>query len=205
LLSNFHLLRFVSLFIIRNNETYLTKTLTYMKTNSTLVPQFLLFGLAALLSTKSMAQDIPPVKTFPEIKGYMGIVNPIYTFSNSGNTVNFQNYYLFGMPCGINMWKTEKFGLSLEFSPFIKANNQESSMSYFLFHPGAMIRLGKGFTFIARAAFQTNGRYGFTPIISKVIIREKDWNLFGSFLLPARFGNGADASLTTSIMFGIGF
>lgn len=48
---------------------------------------------------------------YPEIKGYIGIVHPLYTISSEGNSSNFDGYYLVGLPCGINIWKSKKFGV----------------------------------------------------------------------------------------------
>jgi len=178
-----------------------------MKTKPLLPKQLALLIMVLLFSKITKAQEVVPAPTapIPEIKGYFGIVNPIYTFQKNENAVNFKNYYTFGMPCGINMWKSKKFGLSFEFTPFIKATNTTSSVSYVLLHPGALYRVRKNTLLCLRAAYQTNGRYGFTPIITQILIRQKEWNLFGSVLLAARYGNSEAASYTASVMFGIGF
>ncbi len=146
----------------------------------------------------------PPQK-FPEIKGYVGIVHPLYTWSADGNQPNFRDYYLVGMPWGLNIWKSKKVGLSFEFTPFFKTDNKGGKMSNFLFHPGICYRLGHEFTFIGRLAFETSGRVGFTPILNRVWWRGKDCNFFTALLFPARFGNNQAASLTVSFQFGLGF
>ena len=37
-------------------------------------------------------------KKITEIKGYIGLVHPLYTFSNDGNTQNFKTNYIVGNP-----------------------------------------------------------------------------------------------------------
>jgi hypothetical protein len=68
-----------------------------------------------------------------------------------------------------------------------------------------MFRFEHGFTFISRLAFETNGRFGFTPVFNQVISRKKDYFYFLALSTPARFGNDISASLGISLQFGIGF
>jgi hypothetical protein len=74
-----------------------------------------------------------------------------------------------------------------------------------LFHPGAMFRFKHGFTFIGRMAFETNGRFGVTPVFSQVIKKGKDASLFVSVPFPVRFGNDVPASVGTGLQLGISF
>ena len=142
---------------------------------------------------------------YPEIRGYIGIVHPLYTWSDNGNIANFTDYYLVGNPWGINIWKSPKFGLSLEFTPYIKFSNKDSKLSNFLFHPGVLYRLGHDFTLIGRVAYETSGRYGFTPILNKVVHRKDSNTFFVALLFPARYGNLQAPSYTIAFQFGIGF
>ncbi|MBY0426199.1 MAG: hypothetical protein K2Q22_11220 [Cytophagales bacterium] len=155
---------------------------------------------------KEGVSDIVKEKaTFPEIKGYVGLVHPIYTFSNDGNVSNFKDYYLVGNPWGINIWKSKKFGFTFEFTPFVKTDTKGSKVNNILFHPGILYRLGNDFTFVFRLAYETSGRYGITPIINKVLWRGKDTNFFVAVLLPTRFGNNQAPSATVAFQFGLGF
>jgi hypothetical protein len=74
-----------------------------------------------------------------------------------------------------------------------------------LFHPGAMFRFKHGFTFIGRLAFETNGRFGFTPVFNKTVIKRKNANWFVSVPFPARFGNAVPASIGTALQLGVAF
>ena len=149
------------------------------------------------------AQQVPV--TYPKIAGYVGILHPIVTFSKNDITTNFKDYYLVGLPTGINIWKSNKIGFSAEFVPFIKADSTGSKMNNFLFHPGILVALGKGWTFAGRAAFETSGRYGFTPVINKIVKKNKNSGYFVAIPLPFRFGNKLDATFTIGFQFGISF
>lgn len=143
--------------------------------------------------------------TYPKISGYVGIIHPIVTLSGSETTTNFKDFYVVGMPTGINIWKSPKVGFSMEFVPFVRAENGSSKMNNFLFHPGVLLSLGKGFTFAGRAAFETSGRYGFTPVINKTVIKNKNSSYFIAMPMPVRFGNSHPTSFTIGFQFGIAF
>ena len=143
--------------------------------------------------------------TYPKIAGYVGILHPLVIFSKNETTTNFKDYYLVGLPTGINIWKSDKIGFSAEFVPFVKADSTGSKMNNFLFHPGILVALGKGWTFAGRAAFETSGRYGFTPVINKIVKKNKNSGYFVAVPLPFRFGNNHDATFAIAFQFGITF
>jgi hypothetical protein len=80
-----------------------------------------------------------------------------------------------------------------------------SKVSNILIHPGLLVRLKKGFTFAGRVAFETSGRFGFTPILAKVIKKYKDHNYYVSMPVPVRFGNNNEPTVTVGFQVGIGF
>ena len=165
----------------------------------------LVMVLALLLKpTASQAQAPPPV-TYPKVAGYVGIIHPLVTFSKDETTTNFDAYYVVGMPTGINIWKSAKIGFSAEFVPFIRAENGTSRMSNFLFHPGVLVALGHGLTFAGRAAFETSGRYGFTPVLNYAVKKNTNSNYFVAVPVPVRFGNNHPTSLTLGFQFGLAF
>ncbi|MDX2278866.1 MAG: hypothetical protein NW218_04730 [Saprospiraceae bacterium] len=153
-----------------------------------------------LLSVSAFSQT-----TYPKIAEYVGIIHPIVTLSGQEVTTNFKDNYVVGMPTGINLWKSPKIGFSMEFVPFIRAENGSSKMNNFLFHPGVLIALGKGYTFAGRAAFETSGRYGFTPVLNKVVVKNKNSGYFIAVPIPVRFGNDRPTSITIAFQFGIAF
>lgn len=162
----------------------------------------LLVGL--LLTRVAHAQTGPP-QTYPKITGYIGIVHPLVTFSSAGTEYNFNGHYVAGMPTGINLWKSNKIGFSLEFVPYVRTEAGTSKMSNFLFHPGVLVGLGKGFTFAGRAAFETSGRFGFTPVLNKVVVKNSGSSIFVALPVPVRFGNSKPTSFTAAFQFGLAF
>jgi len=172
-------------------------------TNYNIRLAILLLG-SLLISITGFSQQMP-VQTYPKIAGYVGIVHPIVTFSSDGTHTNFKDSYVVGMPIGINIWKSAKIGFSSEIVPFIKATSSGSKVNNVLFHPGVLVSLGSGFTFAGRAAFETSGRYGLTPVLNKVVKKNKGSSYFIAIPLPARFGNDLPSSFGIGFQFGISF
>lgn len=143
--------------------------------------------------------------SYLRIATYVGIVHPTVTYSSDKPQYNFKDYYVGGMPVGVNVWKNPKVGFSLEIVPYVKAENGSSKMNNLLLHPGVLISLGHGFTFAGRAAFETAGRYGFTPVFNKIVKKNKNSGYFVALPLPLRFGNDKPASFTIGFQFGIIF
>lgn len=160
--------------------------------------------LAAGLFSPLFGQQ-PTQATYPKITGYVGILHPIVTLGSDVPHYNFDGAYVGGMPTGINIWKSARIGFSMEFVPIIRASAGTSRMNNFLFHPGVLFGLGNGFTLATRAAFETSGRYGVTPVLNKVVLKGKSSSIFVAVPVAARFGNDHPASLTPGFQFGIAF
>lgn len=143
--------------------------------------------------------------TYPKVAGYVGAVSPLVTFNREGTTTNFNGHFVVGMATGINIWKSSKIGFSFEVVPFVRVEEGMSKVSNFLFHPGVLVALGNGFTFAGRAAFEASGRYGFTPVLSKAIIKNKNSSYFVALPLPVRFGNDHPTTATVALQLGIAF
>jgi hypothetical protein len=171
-------------------------------TKRAMVP-FLIFIHTFFLFSLSQAQQLPV--TYPKLAGYVGILHPIVTFTKDKTSTNFQDYYIGGLPIGINIWKTAKVGFSLEIVPFVKAADGESKMNNLLIHPGILVALGHGFTFAGRAAFETSGRYGFTPVFNKIVKKNRNCSYFIAVPVPFRFGNEQPGSMSIGFQFGIVF
>lgn len=162
--------------------------------------------LLVLGSFKTFAQQPSTENTYPKIAGYMGILHPLNTWSANGtSTGNFGVIYTIGFPTGINILKSDKIGFSFEFVPAIRSENGVSKMNNFLFHPGVMFRFKHGLTLVTRAAFETSGRYGFTPVLNKVVKKNKHSNYFVAIPFPVRFGNDRPTTYTLGFQFGVGF
>jgi hypothetical protein len=181
------------------------KQLTLRLRNAIENPKSLLIVITIFCTPCLLTAQSTPAN-YPKITGYVGTIHPIVTYSgNEKPTYNFDGAYVGGLPTGINIWKSPRIGFSFEFVPFIKAANGSSKMSNFLFHPGVLLALGKGFTLATRAAFETSGRYGVTPVLNKVLVKGKSSSLYVAIPVPARFGNDHPASVALAFQFGIAF
>ncbi|MDB5124860.1 MAG: hypothetical protein JWP94_2989 [Mucilaginibacter sp.] len=165
----------------------------------------LAFLLLCLVVKTSFAQETQPTPAYPRVTGFFAVLVPIGTFNNTGFTANFSKSTAFGMPFGFNLLKSDHLGFSMEMVPFILSQNGSTKMNYMLFHPGVMFRFPHGFTITPRLAFQTDGRYGFTPVFGKIISVQKGYQLYVSISEPARYGNNLPGTYTTAVQFGISF
>ena len=160
---------------------------------------------AILFALLAIASPIFSQTTYPKITGYFSVMHPIVTISSEETAVNFRDYYSVNFPTGINIWKSAKIGFSFEIAPSIKTDDGISKVNSVLFHPGVLVALGHGYTFAGRAAFETSGRFGVTPIITKTVIKNTNSSFYVSLPFPIRFGNDHPATFTSGIQLGIAF
>jgi hypothetical protein len=165
----------------------------------------LVFLLFLLLSLNLFSQELPPAPVYPKTVAYVSIIHPIVTMDKDATTYNFTTAYTIGFPIGINLLKSDNIGFSFEIAPFIKSDKHSNKVSNILFHPGIMFRCKHGFTFVTRAAFETSGRYGVTPVFNKIVCRRPNSSYFLAASLPVRFGNDKTASIGGSFQIGINF
>lgn len=142
---------------------------------------------------------------YPKVVGYLSFIIPIVTIDKNLTTTNFKNATSIGFPVGLNILYSEHFGFSYEITPTIKTGAGSSKTSNILFDPGLMFRFKNSFTIISRLAFETSGRYGFTPVFNKVIIHSRAINYFTAVSLPVRLGNSAPASIGANLQIGFIF
>lgn len=161
--------------------------------------------LALFFTYSAKAQQQEQVHSYPKVTGYFSVLHPIGTWNKDGFHSNFSDVYTLVFPFGMNIIKSDKFGVSFEIAPAVRTEHNISKVSSVLFHPGAMFRFKHGFTFIGRAAFETNGRFGFTPVFNQVIKKGKDASLYLALPIPVRFGNDQPTSLTASLQIGVSF
>ena len=151
-------------------------------------------------------QNSSVVNQYPKILGYISVVHPIVTCYTDGDTHwNFSDSYTVGFPMGVNILKSKTFGISAEITPFINACNGYSKVSNVLFHPGVIWRFPHGLSIYNRLAFETQGRYGFSASLSKVIVKSKFNSYFISIPVPVRFGNNQLPSIGVSFQVGMTF
>jgi hypothetical protein len=161
-----------------------------------------IIGVVALLIGSAYGQDRTQSSQFPlKINGYFGVLHPIATLQGGKVTTNFGDTYTVGFPTGINFQRYSGMGFSFEIVPTIKSNRLGSSVSSVAIQPGITFPLKKGWTFVNRVSFETTGRYGITPVISKVIIPGKNHPISCVVPIPVKFGNQQPASVTAAVLF----
>ncbi|HXB43608.1 MAG TPA: hypothetical protein VNV85_06105 [Puia sp.] len=165
-----------------------------------LSPLILVFAINSF----SQTQQVPP--TYPKVVGYLSFIIPAVTINKSTTTNDFSggwSEFGIGFPVGVNVLYSQHFGFSYEITPTVQAGGGTTKTSKILFDPGPMFRFSHGFTIITRLAFDTQGRYGFTPVFNEVYARTKAVNYFVALSVPARFGN--DQLPTVGLNLQIGF
>ncbi len=165
--------------------------------------------IVTLLINVAFAQvtPTPSAKTYPQVKGFASILHPIMSQDSYGSTFNFDNSYTVVFPIGVNIWKSDQIGFSFELAPIIKVDSVTNRVNNLLFHPGIMVRSASTstFTFMTRLAFETNGRYGITPILNQVVYATPNVRYFVAVPFPLRFGNEQPVSISTALQLGITF
>lgn len=165
--------------------------------------------LILLISNHVFAQSPSSASVvYPKTVGYMSFILPVVTINKDKVTndfSSFRNGFAIGFPVGVNILYSDKFGFSFEITPTVQTGNGSSKTSKILIDPGPMFRFEHGFTIISRLAFETTGRYGFTPVFNKIIVRTKALNYFMAASLPCRFGNSELPSIGGSLQFGFIF
>ena len=152
-------------------------------------------------------KKVLPEPKYPKVVGYLSFIIPTGTLQNNKVTYNFTDNTKIGFPVGVNVLYSDKFGFSFELTPTIKTAtlSHSSSMSDLLIDPGPMFRFKHGFTIIPRLAFETSGRYGFTPVFNEVYLRTKAVNYFVAMSLPCRWGEDDGVMETGSIGLNVQF
>jgi hypothetical protein len=158
----------------------------------------------------AQSQAVATLPTYPQVKGYLSFIIPMVTINKDETITEFQKATTIGFPFGINIYYSEKFAFSFEITPSVQWSQpadspSTSKTSNLLFAPGPMFRFKHSFNIIARLAFETQGRYGFTPVFNKVYLHTKDVNYFVSLSVPARFGNNKPPSVGLSLQIGFTF
>lgn len=158
------------------------------------------------------AQSEPLISkpNYPYIKAYLSFIIPWVTINKDETVTEFEKSTTIGFPVGLNVYYSDRFGFSYEITPSVawqqpSGKTGTSKTSNLLFDPGPIFRFPQGFNIVTRLAFETQGRYGFTPVFNKVYARTKDVDYWFSISLPARFGNSAPASIGLNLQVGFTF
>ena len=120
--------------------------------------------------------------------GHFGVVLPIASVTNSEVTTLSDNFVA-GFPFGLTAWLNHETAFDMEVVPFI----DDTSVANVLIHPGFLKSTSGGFTLGIRAAFETGGAVGFTPLINKGIPLESGGAVFIELVVPFRWYQEAAA------------
>lgn len=161
---------------------------------------FLLLNVAGLCQGKT---DGGPGS---KVTGYFSFVHPIVSLSEEGSSFNFSNGgYKVGFPFGLNLMKTEKLIFSMEFAPTLQVQDGRHRAGGLTVHPGVIFPREHGISYLARLAFSTSGRYGFTLVFNKKLFKMDRVKYYFAIPLPFRFGRGKPPSLTPGLQLGVSF
>lgn len=155
-------------------------------------------------------KETPAAPSYPHVKGYLSFLIPMVTVNKEETVTEFEKATTIGFPVGINVYYSDKFAFSFEITPSVQWSQPTDSaatskVSNLLFDPGPVFRFKHGFNFIPRLAFETQGRYGFTPVFNKVYLETKAVNYFVSLSVPVRFGNNKPPSVGLGLQIGFTF
>jgi hypothetical protein len=176
--------------------------------NISLLLLIMILNASNVFSQTPSTQDATAPVVYPKVVGYLSFILPLVTI-NEDKTTNdfsdFKNGFSIGFPVGVNVLYGAKFGFSYEITPTIESEDNSTKTSKILIDPGPMFRFKHGFTFIPRLAFETSGRYGFTPVFNEIVKRTKPCNYFVAVSLPARFGNNELPTIGGNLQIGLIF
>jgi len=173
---------------------------------------FLVF--CGFFGARGIAQSVPApggsYASFPYVKAYVSFIIPWVTINKDATTTEFEKSTTIGFPVGLNVYYSKSFGFSYEITPSVQWSQPagkagQSKTNNLLIDPGPIFRFAHNFNIIPRLAFETQGRYGFTPVFNKVYCRTKSVDYWCSVSFPARFGNNAPASVGASLQIGFTF
>jgi hypothetical protein len=160
--------------------------------------------------TQAQSNTVAPAPVYPQVKGYLSFLIPMVTVNKDETVTEFQKATTIGFPVGINIYYSDRFAFSFELTPSVQWSQHTDSAiasktSNLLFAPGPVFRFKHSFNIIARLAFETQGRYGFTPVFNKVYLHTRAVNYFVSLSVPCRFGNAKPPSVGLGLQIGFTF
>ncbi|MCF1749795.1 hypothetical protein [Mariniradius sediminis] len=169
----------------------------------------LLFITAFLFAAavhESAAQDKPNPTEVARVTGYFSYLMPLVKFQDGESTSNFSDGFAMGFPAGfILATKSGRYGYIFELVPIIAFANGTSRMDNLVFNPGIQFHIPGGWNFNALASFETSGRYGVTPVISKTLRVGEYTSWFMTVPVPVRFGANRPTSLEFALQLGFAF
>ena len=138
----------------------------------------------ALLCVSVLFAPATPALGQNDIGGHIGAVIPLVQ-STDGDVTSISDNLVGGFPMGVTIKIRHNVAFDFEIVPFL----DENAVSNIILHPGVLMGLTNGFTFGLRAAFETEGSFGVTPLLNKSFPFPNDPNtaFFIEAVVPVRF------------------
>jgi hypothetical protein len=167
---------------------------------------FVTLFVCALAIQHANAQDKPNPTEVARVTGYFSYLMPLAKFQGGESTSNFRDGFAMGFPAGfILATKSGRYGYIFELVPIIAFADGTSRMDNLVFNPGIQFHIPGGWNFNALASFETSGRYGLTPVISKTLRVGEYTSWFMTVPVPVRFGADRPTSLEFALQLGFAF
>ncbi|MBX2818936.1 MAG: hypothetical protein KTR29_04615 [Rhodothermaceae bacterium] len=127
---------------------------------------------------------LAPANAQNDIGGHIGVVVPMVQ-STDGDVSTITDNLVGGFPMGVTIKMRHNVAFDFEVVPFL----DENAVTNVLLHPGVLMGLTNNFTFGLRAAFETGGSFGVTPLLNKSFPFPNDPNtsFFVEAVVPVRF------------------
>jgi hypothetical protein len=156
----------------------------------------------AVWNCRAAAQDT--------LGGHIGVVFPMVTHAG-GNTTSISDNFVIGVPAGVTVKGAGRLAVDFEVVPTVQNSPRSVNLRV---DPGLLVKLGHGFTYGTRLAFDINSsQFGFVPLINKSYPIKSDNGFFKAYFVEADFpilfnrptGGEATNPFTFAIHFGVGF
>lgn len=160
------------------------------------------FGVVVLCCTAAFAEEPQVAAEVKRVHGHVGVVTPLVTAHASGVT-SIASGPVIGVTSGLGLGIAGPLAFDFELVMLIDPLHRVVNI---VAHPGALLALGKGFTAGLRGAWETQGAWGFTPLVNK------GFDLGGAaFYVEAAFPMrwamvpGSSIAATVALHLGVGF
>ncbi|MFT3710243.1 MAG: hypothetical protein QM817_21660 [Archangium sp.] len=163
-----------------------------------------LVAMSAAAEEQSVEQQAAPPAppAVKRVSGHLGIVTPLVTARASGVS-SIANGFVFGVTSGLGLNIIGPLNFDAELVTLIDTANRVVDI---VIHPGLLVSLPLGFTTGVRGAWETQGAWGFTPLLNKGF-KVGSNVLYVEAAFPVRWAMqpASTAAFTFALHAGIGF
>lgn len=158
------------------------------------------YGLVGVVCAASVAMAEPS----KPVHGHLGVVMPMVTMAANAPVTTVASGLVVGVSSGLGLGIIGNLSFDAELVALIDVAHGAANI---VVHPGLLYSLPMGFTVGTRGAWETNGSYGFTPLLNKGFAIGSN-ALFVEAAFPIRFratNDGVQPSATVVVHLGLGF